>query len=92
MDTAGDNDIFVLLTGDGAGNLNSVGFLSDIGRIHKMGHSFEVISWESGCNRYLKEFAKKNGKFISLEGFYEYVTFIKDRRHAKKLPSDYLGI
>lgn len=85
VDNIGNNDTFVVLTGDGAGKLLGVGFLADLERIHKMGFNVEVVSWELGCNKYLRGFAEKNGVFTPLEKYYYEVTFIKGKRVVKPL-------
>lgn len=43
--------------------------------------NIEVYAWEISCNRYLKEFAEQNGKFIALETYYESITFLKEDRY-----------
>ena len=68
----------VLLTGDGKGFLDGVGFHADLERMHKRGWNIEVLAWEQTCNPRLKEWSKKIGIFISLEDFYENITFLDD--------------
>ena len=46
-----------------------------------MGWNIEVYSWEKTCNRYLKEYAESNGKFIALDDYYYSVTFLKEDRY-----------
>lgn len=48
VDNLGSDDTIVVLTGDGAGNEMGTGFLADLERVHRMGFSIEVISWEAG--------------------------------------------
>lgn len=84
--TAIDNDpsTIAVLTGDGAGKQLGEGFLSDLKRIkEKFGWNIEVYAWEATCNRYLKDFAENNGKFIRLEDYYESITFIQKDRFGK---------
>lgn len=90
MDSIGNNETFVVMTGDGAGGMAGVGFLADLRRIkEKMGHNIELIAWDNCCNRYLKEYVENNGKYIPLEGYYENVTFLtKGRRRAKEFNSE----
>ncbi len=52
-------------------------------RAHNHGWKIEVVSWDAGCNRYLRQFAEKNGVYRSLEPAYEQVTFIDNKRWAK---------
>lgn len=75
----------VLLTGDGSGGTLGKGFLADLRRIHKLGWNIEVYAWESTCNRYLKEFAEENGKFVALESYYYSITFLKGERVVRPL-------
>lgn len=75
----------VLLTGDGSGGALGKGFLADLRRIHKLGWNIEVYAWESTCNRYLKEFAEENGKFVALERYYYSITFLKGERVVRPL-------
>lgn len=77
--------IAVLVTGDGAGYENGVGFHADLERLHKRGWGIEVISWEHSCNKRLRNWAEKVGVFISLEKFYEQVTFVQNGRSASPL-------
>ncbi len=70
----------VLLTGDGSGYSDGKGFIKQLERAKKHGWSIEVISWDAGCNRYLKKFAQDNGVYRSLEPAYERVSFINNKR------------
>ena len=73
----------ILLTGDGSGYQDGKGFIKQLERAHKRGWKIEVISWDSGCNRYLKQFAQQNGSYRPLENVYENVTFVNNKRWAK---------
>ena len=81
IDRISNPSIMAVLTGDGAGKQLGEGFLSDLNRIKGMGWDIEVYAWEETCNRYLKDFAEKNGKFISLEKYYYAITFLKEDRY-----------
>lgn len=70
-----------VLTGDGAGKQLGEGFLSDLTRISALGWNIEVYAWEETCNRYLKDFAEKSGKFFPLEKYYYAITFLKEDRY-----------
>lgn len=72
-----------LLTGDGSGYTDGKGFIKQLERAHNHGWKVEVISWDAGCNRYLRQFAEKNGVYRSLEPVYERVTFVNNKRWAK---------
>lgn len=73
----------VLLTGDGSGYNNEKGFIKQLERAKKHGWEIEVVSWDGGCNRYLKQYALDFGNYRSLEPAYEKVTFINNKRWAK---------
>lgn len=72
----------VLLTGDGSGYSDGKGFIKQLERAHTHGWEIEVVSWDGGCNRYLRAFAEKNGTYRSLEPAYDRVTFINNKRWA----------
>jgi hypothetical protein len=73
----------VLLTGDGSGFLDGKGFIKQLDRALKHGWTIEVVSWDIGCNRHLKDFANKNGIYRPLEPAYNKVTFLNNHRWAK---------
>ena len=74
--------IAVLLTGDGAGYEEGIGYRADLERMHKHGWGIEVLSWDAACNSGLREWAQGTGVYIPLDSFYESVTFIEGGRHA----------
>ncbi|MBF0486979.1 MAG: NYN domain-containing protein [Nitrospirae bacterium] len=92
IDYNGTPGIVVMLTGDGHGFLDGVGFHADLERMHKKGWEIEVIAWEKTCNSRLKEWAQKIGTFIRLEDYYESITFRDDKegyiRKSKPLSLD----
>jgi hypothetical protein len=73
----------VLLTGDGSGYGGGKGFIKQLERAHNHGWHIEVVSWDAGCNRFLRKFARKNGVYRPLEPAYDKVTFINNKRWAK---------
>ena len=73
----------LLLTGDGSGYSDGKGFIRQLERAQKHGWKIEVVSWDAGCNRYLKSFAQKHGVYRALEPVYEKVTFINNKRWAQ---------
>lgn len=77
------SETMVLLTGDGSGYTDGKGFIKQLERALKFGWKIEVISWDAGCNRHLKEFAQANGCYRSLEPAYANITFINNVRWAK---------
>lgn len=80
LDYNGDPGIVVMLTGDGAGFDDGVGFHSDLERMRNRGWRIEVLSWRHSCNRRMREWAEQNGKFIALDDFYDSVTFLEPPR------------
>ena len=97
VDYNGVPGIAVLLTGDGSGFVDGVGFHADIERMHSRGWDIEVLSWRHSCNRRMREWAEENGKFIALDDFYNSITFLEgawpgqpvaDPRYAEPLQLD----
>ncbi|MCP4675027.1 MAG: NYN domain-containing protein [Deltaproteobacteria bacterium] len=80
-----DPQVAVLMTGDGAGYDDGVGFHADMERMHRNGWGIEVISWNESCKRTLKEWASKNGVFVPLDDYYESVTFLEGVRSVRPL-------
>lgn len=78
IDHNGDPGIVVMLTGDGHGFLDGVGFHADLERMHKKGWKIEVLAWEKTCNPRLKKWAEKIGVFVPLEDCYEQITYLDD--------------
>ena len=68
----------ILLVGDpdGGGFRRDIGFRADIARMRGRGWGVEMLSWERGCGRKMKEWASENGTFIALDEFYESVTYL----------------
>ena len=77
VDYNGDPGIAVLLTGDGSGFADGVGFHADLERMRNRGRRIEVLSWRHSCNRRMREWAEEQGTFIALDDFYESVTFLE---------------
>ena len=97
VDYNGVPGIAVLLTGDGSGFVDGVGFHADIERMHGRGWDIEVLSWRHSCNRRMREWAEEYGKFIALDDFYNSITFLEgawpgqpvaDPRYAEPLQLD----
>ncbi|WP_139311498.1 NYN domain-containing protein [Desulfovibrio sp. DV] len=72
--------IAVLLTGDGQGYDDGVGFHADLERMYKAGWGIEVISWDLACKGTLKRWASSIGSYIQLESYYNSVTFVEGGR------------
>lgn len=81
--------VVVLMTGDGAGYDDGVGFHADMARMFAAGWGIEVVTWEASCKRSLRDWAKENGCYIRMEDYYESITFIQGGRRAK--PVDLSG-
>ena len=77
--------VVVLLTGDGAGYWDGVGFHADLERMKRKGWGVEVLSWEASCNKRLKAWAEEVGVFVRLEDHYSSVTFRKGIRNSVPL-------
>ena len=77
LDNNGDPGIAVLLTGDGKGFYDGIGFHADIERMHRKGWRIEVLSWRHSCRKVMREWAEQNGLFVALDDFYESVTFLE---------------
>lgn len=77
IDYNGDPGAAVLLTGDGSGFSDGVGFHADLKRMHGKGWTVEVLSWRHSCARRMREWAEENGRFIALDDYYDNVTFLE---------------
>ena len=80
LDYNGDPGIVVMLTGDGAGYLEGAGFHRTLERMHNRGWRIEILSWEHSCNRRMREWAEDNGVFVSLDDYYDAITFLEADR------------
>lgn len=76
LDYNGDPGIVVLMTGDGAGFYDGVGFHADIERMHARGWRIEVLSWRDSCNSRMRKWVESNGLFVALDDHYDSVTFL----------------
>ena len=76
-DYNGTPGIVVLLTGDGSGFYNGVGFHADIERMHRRGWGIEVLAWRYSCNPRMREWVQQNGLFIALDDFYDSITYLE---------------
>ncbi len=77
FDYNGNPGIAVMLTGDGAGFHDGVGFHADLERMRGRGWRVEVLSWRHSCNRRMREWAEQHGEFIALDDFYDSITFLE---------------
>ena len=85
VDYNGDPGIVVLLTGDGAGYLEGAGFHSTLERMHRRGWRVEILSWAHATNQRMRRWAETNGVFVSLDDFYETITFMEPSRPGFEL-------
>lgn len=82
MDIGYEKEMFVLLTGDGTGYTDRRGGVKQLERIRNSDNKIEVVSWDEGCNRYLKAYAEQNGRYRSLETVYNRISLIENKRWA----------
>ena len=80
-----DPQIAVLLTGDGRGYRDGVGFHADLERMYNRGWEIEVISWDMACADALKKWATQVGVFIKLDDFIDNISFQQGTTDAKPL-------
>lgn len=78
-------ETLVLLSGDGKGFEEGVGFFSDIKRLHKIGWRIEVLSWADSCKKEMRAWAEDHALFVPLDTFYSSITFLEKLRWAKPL-------
>lgn len=84
-DSPTEPQVAVLMTGDGKGYDEGVGFHADLERMHQAGWGIEVISWRESCKRTLRDWVTVNGVFIELDEYYNAVTFLKGLRSAQPI-------
>lgn len=77
--------VAVLLTGDGAGFQKGYGFHTTPELLHDRGWGIEVLSWRHSCKRQMREWAELNGLFISLDEYYDAITFREESRPGYSL-------
>jgi len=87
VDYNGDPGTAVLLTGDGSGFVDGVGFHADLQRMHNRGWRIEVLSWRHSCNRRMREWAEENGVFVALDDYYENITFLEQAAPGQPVAS-----
>ncbi len=80
-----DPQVAILMTGDGAGYDDRIGFHADLERMHEAGWGVEVISWRTHCKRGLRDWATANGVFIALDEYYDQITFLEGGRFSNAL-------
>jgi len=68
-----------LPAGDGAGYLEGAGFHSTLERMHGRGWRVEILSWAHSTNQRMRRWAEAKGVFVSLDDFYESVTYLDPR-------------
>jgi hypothetical protein len=70
----------ILCTGDGSGFREGKGFLYDVSGFIDDGWELVLYSWDHICNRRLRQFAKRYGRYIDLNKYYYHITYIKGGR------------
>ena len=78
-------ETIVLMSGDGSGFEEGIGFFADIKRLHKFGWEVEILAWQNHCKKEMRAWAEENGLFVPLDDFYESVTFLQGLRRASPL-------
>jgi hypothetical protein len=78
-------ETIVLLSGDGSGFEEGIGFFADIKRLHGIGWKVEVLAWDDHCKRQMREWANEKALYVPLDKFYSSVTFIENLRSATAL-------
>jgi hypothetical protein len=76
----------VLATGDGAGWGEGRGFCETVQAARQKGFGVEIVSFEASLNRRLRAFADEVGAVVTLDPFYESITFLSGLRSVS-LPS-----
>lgn len=85
LDYNGDPGIVVLLTGDGAGYQEGVGFHRTLERMHHRNWRIEILSWAHSCNQRMKRWAEENGVFVALDDHYHSVTYLRPSNPGHEL-------
>lgn len=80
-----DPHIAVLLTGDGRGYGDGVGFHADLERLHRRGWGIEVLSWQDACAQDLKKWASEVGCFVKLDDYIDSIVFEQGTTFVKPL-------
>lgn len=80
-----DPQIAVLMTGDGRGYDDRIGFHADLERMYQSGWGVEVLSWRSHCRRALRDWTNQHGAFVALDDYYDQVTFLEGGRFSNAL-------
>jgi len=78
-------ETIILMSGDGSGFEEGIGFFADIKRLHKAGWNVEVMAWRDHCKREMSSWAERYGLFVPLDDFYGSVTFLQGLRKASPL-------
>jgi hypothetical protein len=73
-----------LMTGDGAGWESNEGFFANLKRLKARGWEIELFSWRCNASRNMREWAQSNGKYVELDRWYSYVTFVVEGSPAPK--------
>ena len=72
--------VAVLLTGDGASYREGDGFHTTLELLHDRGWGIEVLSWRHSCKRQRREWVEAKGVFVSLDDYYDAITFREPSR------------
>lgn len=77
--------VAVLVTGDGSGYERGVGFHADLERMAQQGWGVELLSWDESCGDRFRDWVRDVGAYVSLDDYYDSVTFLEDGRRPKPL-------
>lgn len=71
-----EKGVIALLTSDGAGHYQGLGFFANLKRLHARGWGVELYAWDCQVNKAMREWVKANGRYTALEDFYHSITFL----------------
>ena len=77
LDFNGSPGVAVMLTGDGKGFYDGVGFHRTLERMHRRNWRVEILSWGNSCSQRMRKWAEEVGAFVALDDFYDSVTFLE---------------
>ena len=60
------------------------GFHHTLELMHSRGWRVELLAWEKSCHSQMREWTRKNGVYVPLDGHYESVTYLEKSENAPK--------
>ena len=76
----------VVLTGDGAGFLEGMGFWATLQSMKRFGWGVEVLSWSESCHKKIRRWVEEKGVFVELDHYYPAITFLESGQLPGELP------